>query len=86
VGLITAYPLASALFPLAILYGRSIENVLDPYAKCKVICEVEEEFHKKQLVMKMEKLNSLVKGTSDALQLPLDKAPLLCVEEKLSLL
>ena len=36
--------------------------------------------------MKMENLNSLVEEAAAALQLPLDKVPLLCVEEKLSLL
>jgi hypothetical protein len=34
----------------------------------------------------MENFNSLVEDASTALQLPLDKVPLLCVEEKLSLL
>jgi len=86
VGLTTAYPLASALLPLAILYGRGIEDIPDPYAKCKAICKVAEELHNKQLTMEMTKLNSLVEDTSAALQLPLDKVHLLCVEEKLSLL
>jgi hypothetical protein len=79
-------PLASVLLPLAILYGRGIENVPNPYEKCKVICQVAEEFHNKQLAIEMQKLNSLVEDTATVLQLPLDKGPLVCVEEKLSLL
>jgi len=85
-GLIIAYPLGSALLPLAILYGRGIEDIPDPYARCKAICKVAEEIHNNQLAMEMQKLNSLVEDASAALQLPLDKVPLLCVEEKLSLL
>jgi len=84
-GLVTANPLASVLLPLAILYGRDIEDIPDPYQKCKYLCKVAEEFHNKQLAIEMKQLNSLVEDTSTALQLPLDKAPLLCVEEKLSL-
>jgi hypothetical protein len=86
IGLTTAYPLAIALLPLSILYGRGIEDIPDPSAKCKAICKVVEEFHNNQLAIEMKKLNSLVEDASAALQLPLDKVHLLCVEEKLSLL
>ena len=85
-GQVIANPLASVLLPLAIFYGRGIEDIPDPYEKCKHLCKVAEEFHNKQLVIEMKKLNSLVEDTSTALQLPLDKVPLVCVEEKLSLL
>ncbi len=81
-----ANPLASVLVPLAILYGRGIKAIPDPYDKCKAICEAAEEFHNKQLAIEMKQLNSLVEDTSTALQLPLDKVHLVCVEEKLSLL
>ena len=84
-GLVTANPLASVLLPLAILYGRGIEDIPDPYENCKNICKVAEEFHNRQLAIEMKELNSLVEDASTALQLPLDKLPLLCVEEKLSL-
>ena len=86
IGLATANPLASILLPLAILYSRGIEDIPDPYRKCKAICKVAEEFHNKELAIEMTELKSLVEDTSAALQLPLDKVPLLCVEEKLSLL
>lgn len=86
IGLTTAYPLAIALLPLSILYGRGIEDIPDPSAKCKAICKVVEEFHNNQLAIEMKKLNSLVEDASAALQLPLEKVHLLCVEEKLSLL
>ena len=85
-GMITANPLASVLLPLAILYGRGIEDVPDPYERCKAFCKAAEEFHNKQLTIEMKELNSLVEDASNALGLPLEKVPLLCVEEKLSLL
>jgi hypothetical protein len=87
IGQVIANPLASVFLPLAILYGRGIEDIPDPYEKCKLLCKVAEEFHNKQLAIdEMKNLNSLVEDTSTALQLPLDKVPLVCVEEKLSLL
>jgi len=85
-GLAIPNPLTSVLLPLAILYGRGIEDIPDPYEKCKAVCKVAEEFHNKQLAMEMKHLNSLVEDTSTALQLPLDKVHLICVEEKLSLM
>ena len=54
--------------------------------KCKQLCKFAEEFHNKQLMIEMKKLNPLVEDTSTALQLPLDKVSLVCVDEKLSLL
>lgn len=85
-GLTSAYPIFSVLVPLVILYGRGIEDIPDPYEKCRVICKAAEEYHNRQLAIEMENFNSLVEDASTALQLPLDKVPLLCVEEKLSLL
>ena len=85
-GQIIANPLASVFLPLAILYGRGIEDIPNPYEKCQHLCKVAEEFHNKQLAIEMKELNSLVEDTSTALQLPFDKVPLVCVEEKLSLL
>lgn len=86
VGLASAYPIFSVLVPLGILYGRGIEHIPDPYEKCRVICKAVEEYHNRQLAIEMENFNSLVEDASTALQLPLDKIPLVCVEEKLSLL
>jgi hypothetical protein len=87
IGLTSTYPLASALLPLlplAIFYGRGIEDIPDPSAKCRVLCKVVEEFHNKQLGIEMKKFNShsLVEDASAAL----DQRHLLCVEEKRSLL
>lgn len=95
--LVIANPLMSGLLPLAplaILYGRGIEDISDSYAKCKAMCKFAAEYHNKELAMQMKNVNSLVEDASNALQLPLDKVPLLptdqvplvCVEEKLSLL
>ena len=82
---ISQYPLMSALLPLAILLGRDIENVPDPFKKCRMICKAAEEVHNKQLRLEMKNLRSLVKDTSDALHLPLDQVPLVCTEDKIPL-
>jgi len=86
IGLASSYPVLSVLVPLAILSGRGIEDIPDPYQKCKVICEAAEAYHNKQMMQEMANLNLLVEDAATALQLPIDKVPLLCVEEKLSLL
>ena len=44
VGTISAYPLASALLPITIVFGRGIENIPDPYEKCRFICKAAEEY------------------------------------------
>ena len=85
-GTIYAHPLASAVLPIAILFGRGIEDIADPYEKCRLICKAAEEYHNKQLMLEMENLNSLVEDAAATLQLPIDKVPLLCIEQPLSLL
>ena len=84
-GTISDYPVASALLPIAILLGRDIEDLPDPYEKCRILCKAAEEYHNKQLMLEMKNFRSLVEDASDALQLPLDQVPLLCTENKLSL-
>ena len=74
---IYSHPLASALLPLAILFGRGIEDIPDPYEKCRLICKVAEEYHNKQLMLEMKNLNSLLEDAAAALQLPIDEVPLL---------
>lgn len=81
-----ATPLPGLLLPLAILCGRGIETIPNPYERCEFLCKFAQEFHNKQLTLEMKEFNSLVKDASTALNLPLDKVPLLCVEEKHSLL
>lgn len=85
-GQLSAYPIFGVLVPIAILYGRGIEDIIDPYDKCKAICKAAEEYHSKQLRLEMENFNSLIEETAAALQLPIDKVPLICVEQRLSLL
>jgi hypothetical protein len=81
-GLTLANPLASVLLPLAILYGRGIEDIPNPSEeKCKAICKIAEQFHNKQLTIQMEKLNQLVEEPLTEL----DKVHLVCVEDKISL-
>ena len=82
---ISEYPVVSALLPIAILLGRDIENVPDPYEKCRILCKAAEEYHNKQLMLEMQNFRSLVEYASDTLQLPLDQVPLLCTENKISL-
>lgn len=84
-GIISSYPLASAVLPIAILYGRGIENISDPYERCRLICKAAEEYPNAQLRLEMGNLNSLIEDASTALQLPMDKVPLLCTEQPLSL-
>ena len=85
-GTIYAHPLASAALPIAILFNRGIEDIPDPYEKCRLICKFAENYHNKQLMLEMQNLDSLLVDAANALQLPIDKVPLVCVEEKLSLL
>jgi hypothetical protein len=68
------------------LYGRGIENLPSPSEKCRILCKAAEQYRNRQLVMEMKNFNSLVEDAATALQLPFDEVPLLCVEEKLSLL
>jgi hypothetical protein len=89
VGQILGNPLATVLFPLVILFGRGVEEIPDPHEKCKFICQVAEDFHNKEHLMEMQKLNSLIEETSNKLKLPLDQVPLLsveCVKEEFSIL
>ena len=84
-GLAIANPLVSVLVPLAILSGRGVKHVPNPFKKCQDLCIAAEKVHNQQFMIEMKKLNPLVEDASTALQLPLDKAHVLCVEEKLSL-
>lgn len=84
-GTISEHPLISALLPLAIFLGRDIEDIQDPYEKCRILCKAAEEYQNKQLMLEMTNLRSVVNDTSDALKLPLDQVPLMCTENKLSL-
>jgi hypothetical protein len=83
-GSINAYPVASTLVPIAIIFGRGIENIQNPYERCRLICKTAEEFHNQKLMVQMEKLDLLVDATE--LQLPVDKVSLLCDEQPFSLL
>lgn len=75
-------PLAGVLLPLTVLFGRGIEDLPDPSRQCRLICKFAEEFHNNQLKLEMKKLTaSVLEPASPALA----KAPLVCVEEKLSL-
>lgn len=69
--------LKSYPIPLAILAGRVIEDIPDPYAKCRSLCEIATSFHNSQVRIQMKNLNSLMKETAAALQLPIDKVPLI---------
>lgn len=81
IGAMSKHPLAVAFLPIGLLAGRGIEDVPDPYENCRMYCKAAEEFYNKQLLLEMEKLGSFGKDASDAIPLPL-----LCTENKLSLL
>ena len=80
-GQVIANPLASVFLPLAIVYGRGIEDIPDPSEKCKLLCKYAEQYHNKELMIEMKNLRSAIEDASLDLKLPLE-----CVEEKLSLL
>jgi hypothetical protein len=84
-GTIYAHSLTSAVLPIAILFGRGIEDIPDPYQKCRLLCKAAEEYHNQQLMLKMENFKSLVEDAAAALKLPIDKVPLLCTEQPHSL-
>lgn len=82
-------PLVSILWPLILTFGRGGDDSKvedDPLEKCRLLCKFAEQYHNRELKVEMEILNSALEDASTALQLPLDKVPLMCVEEKLSLL
>ena len=81
------HPLTNILLPLLVLYVRNIkiENLPDHYEKCSLICKTAEQYYNKQPAIEMGNFNSFIQNGTE-LQLPLNKEPLLCVEDKLSLL
>jgi len=87
-GHLLKHHLIGVLLPLAILYGRGVEDVPNPYENCQILCKAAEQFHNRQLAIEMKDLNSAVKNEPIALQLTPDETPdgpFTCVEEKLSL-
>jgi hypothetical protein len=85
-GTISAYPLASTLLPMLILFGRGIEDVPDPQEKCRLMCKAAENYHNKQLMVEMKNLDSRLVDAAAALQLPVNEVPLVCTEQPFSLL
>jgi len=81
VGQVINNPLGVILLPLSFLYTREVEHVPDPSEKCMIICEAVAQYHNKELLVKMQELNSMIPDKSDQI-----KIPLVCVEQKLSLL
>jgi hypothetical protein len=87
IGMSSAYPLAIAALPIAILFGRDIEDIADPYEKCKSICKVAENYHNQQLMLEMKNIDShLENAKAMMLQPPIDEVPFICTEQPLSLL
>jgi hypothetical protein len=88
IGMSSAYPLAIAALPIAILFGRGIEDIADPYEKCKCICKAAENYHiKHHRVLKMKNVDSLLEDAKAMMLQPLiDEVPLICTEQPLSLL
>lgn len=69
-------------------FGRGVDDSEvedDPLEKCRLLCKFAEQYHNRELKVEMEILNSALEDASTALQLPLDKVPLMCVEGKLSI-
>jgi hypothetical protein len=81
-GTISAYPLMTAVLPIAILLRQGIEDIPDPYEKCKFICKTAQDYHNQQLMLEMKNLDSLV---APKLVPQVNQISLLCTEEPLSL-
>jgi hypothetical protein len=73
--------LVAMILPLLIVFNRGIEDIEDPSQKCLDLCKFAEQFHNKELLIEMKKLDLFVKEDQPALSFPI-----ICIEEKLSLL
>lgn len=73
------------LLPIAILLGRDIEQIPDPYKKCKLLCRAAKQYHNKQIQLEIKNLRPILEDAADGLQLPMDKVPLLCTQQPFSL-
>lgn len=79
-GTVSSYPLASALLPLTVLFGRKIEDVPDPAEQCRMICKVAEQYHNRKMLVEMQK--TVLPEPPAGIELP---GPLVCIEQRTSL-
>lgn len=83
---LSIYPILGIFISLVILVGRRIEDVVDPYEGCGIMCKAAAEYHNRQLMIEMKNLKSIVEDTAAALNFPIDQVPLFCTENPFSLL
>jgi len=85
-GQLSSHTILGVLIQIAILSGLGIKDIPDPYDKSRSIYEVPTEYHNKKMMVEMGNLNSLLENSVSALHLPIDKVPLFCPEQPLSLI
>jgi hypothetical protein len=73
----TKNTMLTILGPLFLFYRREIEEIQNPYEKCRQLCQAAEEFHNQELALKMGELKDLAKANKTG--------PLICEESPLSL-
>jgi hypothetical protein len=79
-------PLVGLFIPIAIFYGREVEIIHDPAAKCRVLCQAAAEYHNKKYAIEMQQtvLENIPKiNIFESFE---SEFPFLCVEDRLSLL
>jgi len=85
VGAVSQYPLITAVLPIALLLGQGVEDIPDANEKCKFLCKAAENYHNKELILEMKAMDSLLSDTAASLKISIDKVPLRCIEQPLSL-
>jgi hypothetical protein len=58
-------PIITVLSPLALMYGRGTENILEPRDDCRTICKIAEKYHNKELNLEMKEFVSTNNRTSN---------------------
>jgi hypothetical protein len=70
-------PLSTIFLPLLFFLGRDIETIVDPELKCRILCKFSEVYHNKQILAEMKNITPLLQEIQE---------PLVCVEQRLSLI
>ena len=74
---ISQNPLSTIFLPLLFFLGRDVETIIDPELKCRILCKFSEVYHNRQILAEMQKITPLLQEIHE---------PLICVEQKLSLI
>lgn len=66
-GIIQANLIVGVLLPIAILLGRDIEQISDPYEKCKLLCRSARQYHNKKIQLEIKNSRPILEDAADAL-------------------